>query len=121
MGMKCNNCDGSGWQTYEKTYVETLPKRQQKEVNAVIVGASDGIDHDLIIQMRNGATAASLEKSSNANLVRWHHQLQDDYEHRCKQAKSRGINVRDNTFPPIDPSFSAKSQVLMIYRWSTKC
>ena len=60
--MKCNNpgCNGRGWQTYESTYVATLKKHLQQELNAIIVGASDGIDLDMLTQMRNGATAASI-------------------------------------------------------------
>ena len=38
-GMKCNNpnCNGRGWQTYESTYVATLKKHLQQELNAIIV------------------------------------------------------------------------------------
>ena len=114
-GMKCNNpgCNGRGWQTYESTYVATLKKHLQQELNAIIVGASDGIDLDMLTQMRNGATAASIVKSSNANLVRWHDQLHSKYVTKCNEQINLGINVQVNTFPPLDPSWSTKSAVLL--------
>jgi|Transcript_25654 hypothetical protein len=31
VGLKCKDCNGSQWQSYEKTYVDTLSKKQQNE------------------------------------------------------------------------------------------
>jgi hypothetical protein len=83
IGMQCDKCNGPGWQTYEKTYVKTLPKRQQQQLNAIIVGASNGIDMDLLVQMRNSVSAAALEKTSRSNLIRRHNALADDYKNWC--------------------------------------
>jgi len=62
--MKCKNvtCNGKGWQTFESTYVATLPPRIQSVLNAQIVGASDGIGMDAVIQMRVGVTAAAFRE-----------------------------------------------------------
>ena len=35
VGMKCSTC-GKTWQSFEKSYVDTLPKRMRMELNAVI-------------------------------------------------------------------------------------
>lgn len=112
--MKCRDCTSSAWQTYEKTYVVSLPKIQQRELNAVVAGASDGIDHDIVVQMRCGSTAAQIQKTSEATLTVWHNQLMDDYTKRCKSSTSNGNNVVLRIFPPLDPTFSAKGP--SIYR-----
>ncbi|KAL7530832.1 hypothetical protein ACHAXR_003705 [Thalassiosira sp. AJA248-18] len=112
LGMKCNNvnCNGKGWQTFESSYVSTLPSRHQSAFNAQVVGASDGICMDLVIQMRVGVTASALEKTSRANLMRWHNnQLKDDYEHRVKTARDQGHTVLELAFPPANDLWVAKS------------
>jgi hypothetical protein len=102
IGMQCDKCNGPGWH-YEKTYVETLPKRQQQQLNAIIVGASNGIDMDLLVQMRNGVSAAVLEKTSQSNLIRRHNALADDYKNRCAVANSKPL-----AFPQLDDTLVAK-------------
>ena len=32
IGLKCKDCSGSQWQSFEKTYVDTLTKRQQNDL-----------------------------------------------------------------------------------------
>ena len=90
MGMKCNDtsCNGKRWQTFESTYVSTLPPRIQRELNAQVVGAADGICMEAVIQMRLGVTAAALEKTSRANLTIWHnYELRDKYKDRVKSVR----------------------------------
>eukprot|EP00573_Skeletonema_grethae_P010502 CAMPEP_0201700808 /NCGR_PEP_ID=MMETSP0578-20130828/30014_1 /ASSEMBLY_ACC=CAM_ASM_000663 /TAXON_ID=267565 /ORGANISM="Skeletonema grethea, Strain CCMP 1804" /LENGTH=238 /DNA_ID=CAMNT_0048187957 /DNA_START=21 /DNA_END=733 /DNA_ORIENTATION=+ len=75
MGMKCCSnggagCGGPGWQTFESTYVASLPLDLQLKLNAVIVGASGGIDMELIMRMRANNTAASIEDTSRATITR---------------------------------------------------
>jgi len=48
MGLKCNDCGGKGWQSYEKTYVDTLTKNQQDKLHAIIAGKRSGVDMDII-------------------------------------------------------------------------
>ncbi|KAL7535467.1 hypothetical protein ACHAXR_010412 [Thalassiosira sp. AJA248-18] len=112
MGMKCNSvhCNGKAWQTFESTYVATLPPRNQIALNAQVVGASDGICMDAVIQMRVGVTASALEKTSRANLTRWHNnKLKNEYQHRVRAARGNGHTVIDVTFPAVGDKWVAKS------------
>lgn len=84
IGMFCDHCKGTGWQTYEQTYVDTLTKEQKQKLNAVIVGSADGIDMDVVVQMRMGTSASSLEKTSRCNLIRRHCARKEVYTTRCK-------------------------------------
>eukprot|EP00986_Skeletonema_menzelii_P014998 scaffold10807_cov89-Skeletonema_menzelii.AAC.1 len=61
IGLKYKDCNGSQWQSYEKTYVDTLCKRKQNELHAVISGKRVGVDMGLIMDMRLGATASSRD------------------------------------------------------------
>jgi hypothetical protein len=72
IGMFCDRCNGAGWQSYEQTYVDMLTKQQKQKLNAVIVGSVDGIDMDVVVQMRMGTSASSLEKTSRSILIRRH-------------------------------------------------
>ena len=114
LGMKCNNpdCDGKGWQTYESTYVATLPPRLQKDLNALIVGASDGIDMDLVVEMRVGNTASSLEKSSRANLTRWHNQMKNAYTNKVENLRRLGYNVQEEVYPAVKEGWVAKAPAI---------
>lgn len=114
LGMKCNNpkCDGRGWQTYESTYVATLPPRLQKDLNALIVGASDGIDMDLVVEMRVGNTASSLEKSSRANLTRWHNQMKNAYTNKVENLRRLGYDVQEEVYPAVKEGWVAKAPAI---------
>ena len=58
IGLKCKDCNGSQWQSHEKTYVDTLSKRKQNELHAVVSGKRVGVDMGLIMDMRLGATVS---------------------------------------------------------------
>jgi hypothetical protein len=45
IGLTCGACNGRGWQSFEKTYVDTFPKKEQAELHAVI-GKRCGVDTD---------------------------------------------------------------------------
>ena len=110
MGMKCNCCDGKGWQTFESTSVSTLPPEDQHELNAQIVGASDGICMDAVVEMRVNVSASHLEKTSRANLKRWHTSLKSKYQRRVKASRSLiGNAVIEDGFPLLNDSWVAKS------------
>lgn len=109
MGMKCNRCNGKAWQTFESTYVSTLPPEDQHELNAQIVGASDGICMDAVVQMRVNVSASHLEKTSRVNLTRWHTSLKSDYKKKVKASRGMGNAVIEDGFPPMNESYVAKS------------
>ena len=46
IGLTCGACNGRGWQSFEKTYVDTFPKKEQAELHAVIAGKRCGVDTD---------------------------------------------------------------------------
>ncbi|KAL7533844.1 hypothetical protein ACHAXR_009080 [Thalassiosira sp. AJA248-18] len=115
MGMKCETCtDKKGWQTFESTYVATLPPNYRAMLNAQVVGASDGICMDLVVQMRLGSTASALEKTSRANLLRWRNDVvKSDYDRRVEQTRLsygeyHGLVV-ELTVPPLNDLWVAKS------------
>ncbi|KAL7492367.1 hypothetical protein ACHAWT_002552 [Skeletonema menzelii] len=113
MGMKCCNggagCGGPGWQTFESTYVATLPLDLQLKLNAVIVGASGGIDMELIMRMRANNSAASIEDTSRATLTKLYAGLEAIY-HRKVAATPGCISV---PFPAIDEFYVAKAEAIM--------
>ena len=53
---------------YEKSYVDTLSRDKKRQLNAIIVGQSNGIDMGLIRALRNGASADEVEKTARANF-----------------------------------------------------
>ena len=71
--------EGGGWQSYKYSYVETLPMSKQQRLNTIIFWASYGMNMLFVILMRNGSTAASLQKTSRANMSRWWSALKADY------------------------------------------
>ena len=89
IGMNCEAC-GMSWQTYEKGYVDTLPSHRQKELNAIIVGASDGIDMGLVRLLRSGMSARGVEKTCIANLAIWHKQMKDLWKVCCNTSIANG-------------------------------
>lgn len=111
IGMKCSECRGT-WQTYEKGYVDTLPKFRKKELNAVIVGGSDGIDMGLVTMMRSGATARSVHQTCVANLSRWHSEMKDDYETRVKKLRGQRVNIVQRAFKSIEITWAATQEKL---------
>ena len=114
IGMHCSNsmCKKS-WQTFEFGYVATLPKGRMKELNAVIVGKSDGIDLSLIIRMRSGSTAIGIERDCIASLQVWHDQLKADFEHRCNSTSALGFEVVATDFPSFPKRWPAKQEMLI--------
>lgn len=115
VGMSCSNaeCNQPGWQSLTKTYVDTLALWKQQELDAVVVGKSDGVAMDLVMQMRMGVTAATIEKTSRGNLERMHSALQVKYEEKCNGYTSNGIEVEEREFPDLDESLVAKSPCLV--------
>ncbi len=111
IGLKCTTCSGKQWQSFEKTYVDTLPRRKQHELHAIIAGKSNGVDMDLIIRMRMGETAAAIERSSQAHLEIYHSALQDEYNQKCRVATQHGYDVVLRDFPGVDPSHVAKATI----------
>ena len=61
IGMFCDRCKGTGWQTYEQAYVDV-----DKIAEAMLWGSADGIDMDVVVQMRTGTSASLLEKRAGA-------------------------------------------------------
>ena len=118
IGLTCNDCKGKGWQSFEKTYVDTLSKAQQSELNAVIAGKRNGVDFGIITQMRMGATAASIEKQSLAELTKLHAQWEENYDEKCRIAKRNGHDVVERSFPTLVESglvsFSAKPEIVTV-------
>lgn len=80
--MQCTECN-KRWQSVEKTYVDTLPQRRQHELRAIVVGKSNGVDMELILRMRMGETAATIQNTSRANLELYHSALQNEYDENC--------------------------------------
>eukprot|EP00956_Cyclotella_meneghiniana_P042009 scaffold248301_cov116-Cyclotella_meneghiniana.AAC.1 len=114
VGMRCSNeqCNGT-WQSFEKSYVDTLPKHIQMMLNAIIVGRSNGVDMSLVLRLRSGDSAASVERSSRAGLSIWHSQLKSQYDSECKAKRGAGMNVQVEEFPPLDNSWVPKQEMLM--------
>ena len=122
IGMRCEACNGKGWQTYEATYMYTLQLWQRLKLNAVVVGASDGVDMDVIVPMRNGSSAAVMAKSCAANHKRKHSQLWSGYKSKCDCARKRAkIEVAE--YPPVNPShyLSARSATKSMIRDFLAC
>ena len=113
VGMGCTTCNRT-WQSFKKGYVETLPKYKQKELDAIIVGNANGIDMELVVMLRSGSSALSIQRACFANLIRWHEQLRDGYLHRCQLQRALGMIVDPRPFPLApDPSWAAKQEMLM--------
>lgn len=114
MGMKCcgnggAGCGGPGWQTVESTYVATLPLDLQLKLDAVIVGASGGIDMELIMRMRANNTATSIEETSRATITKLYAGLEDVYNR--KVAATPGCLL--HPFPAVDQYYVAKDVAIM--------
>eukprot|EP00986_Skeletonema_menzelii_P007584 scaffold2980_cov141-Skeletonema_menzelii.AAC.14 len=107
-----------GWQSFEKTYVDTLPKKQQDELHAVIAGRRCGVDTDIIMQMRLGATASTVAKESLANITKLHAMWEEDYDEKCRVATVNGFDVVERAFPSLGESglqaFAAKADIITI-------
>mmetsp|Transcript_25656 Transcript_25656/g.51479 ORF Transcript_25656/g.51479 Transcript_25656/m.51479 type:complete len:301 (-) Transcript_25656:403-1305(-) len=116
VGLKCKDCNGSQWQSYEKTYVDTLSKKQQNELNAVVSGKRNGVDMGLIIDMRLGATASTIARKSLAHATRRHAQWEEEYEMNCRKLRGLGFDVVEQEFPDLNESgmhdFVAKSDIV---------
>ena len=110
--MSCSRCNAT-WQTYEKGYVDTLPKSKQMELNAVIVGKSDGVDMSLVTMMRSGDNPANVERTCTANLHRWHNSLKDAYKRQCRSERALGRNVVEREFPEMEMGWVAKAPLCM--------
>ncbi|KAL7531651.1 hypothetical protein ACHAXR_006429 [Thalassiosira sp. AJA248-18] len=110
--MSCSECSKT-WQTYEKGYVDTLDKEKQMELDAIIVGKSNGIDMGLVTLLRSGDSALSVQRTCIANLVRSHEQLKASYVNRCKKKRDMNINIVERAFPNVDISWAAKQEQAM--------
>ena len=111
--LKCGRCDNPGWQSIEKTYVDTLPLWQQRKLNAIIVGRATGVSMDLIRMMRTGITAASIERTCRSNLECWHAALEDEYNEKCEAQRQLGNDVVNQVFPRPDDKYVAKAQIVI--------
>jgi len=67
ISLKCKYCNKTTM-AYEKSYVDTLSRDKKRQLNAIIVGQSYGIDMGLIRALRNGVSADEVEKTARANL-----------------------------------------------------
>ncbi len=122
IGLTCRDCGGaggsSGWQSFEKTYVDTLSKKQQNELHAVVAGKRNGVDTDVIMRMRLGATASAIARENLANLTKLHAQWEDEYEENCRIATEMGYDVVEQVFPTLEESdllaYCAKSEIVII-------
>jgi len=86
-----------------------LPLDIQQRLNAIIVGASGGIDMELIMRMRLNNTAASIEDTSRAEITRLYAGLEVAYQR--KVAATPG-SVR-KPFPAVNQQFVAKAVAAM--------
>jgi hypothetical protein len=111
--LKCGRCNNPGWQSIEKTYVDTLPLWQQRQLNAIIVGRATGVCMDLIRMMRTGITAASIERTCRSNLECWHAALEDEYNEKCEAQRQLGNDVVNQVFPRPDDKYVVKSQIVI--------
>lgn len=118
IGLTCGACNGRGWQSYEKTYVDTWPKKEQAELHAVIAGKRCGVDTDIIMQMRVGATASAVAKESLANIAKLHAMWEEEYDEQCRIATANGFDVVEREFPSLGESglqaFAAKAGIFTI-------
>ena len=111
IGLKCP-CGGKQFQSTETTYVNTLRRPQQLQLDAVIAGKSNGVGMDLILQMRMGVLAATIEGASRAFLEMHHAALLDTYNAKCRSATQLGYDVVIKEFPKVDESHVAKQASL---------
>ncbi|EJK67852.1 hypothetical protein THAOC_11051, partial [Thalassiosira oceanica] len=111
IGLKCfNQACRATFQSYEASYVQTLPKCMQT-LNAIVAGAADGVDMEIVVDLRLGHSAKSIEDASRANLTRYHNQRRDIYEQKCATLRSNNIAIEARAFPQLDDSlWSARLQ-----------
>jgi len=110
IGLKCNKptcADKPGFQSFEKSYVDTLHPRHRQKLDAVVVGSADGIDMALVFDMRMGNSASSLEDASRAYLTVWWNSYKDEYKAKVESAKKLGPVV-DEEFPDLIDRYVAK-------------
>ena len=53
---------------------------------------------ELILRMRMGETAATIQNTSRANLELYHSALQNEYDENCCIATERGFDVVNQDF-----------------------
>ena len=71
----CKDCNGTGWQSCEKTLVVKLSKQQQNLLHAVVAGKRYDVDTDIIMQTRVGATTSAIACDSlSTYLIKLHAQ-----------------------------------------------
>ena len=118
IGLSCRACKGQGWQSYEKTYVDTLSKKQQDELHAVIAGKRCGVDTEIIMQMRHGAMPSVIARESLANLTKLHAQWEEEYDENCRIATQNGFDVVERAFPSLAESglkdYAASSDIVTV-------
>ncbi|KAL7531878.1 hypothetical protein ACHAXR_004286 [Thalassiosira sp. AJA248-18] len=83
------------------------------ELDAIIVGKSNGVDMGLVTLLRSGDSALSVQRTCIANLVRWHEQLKASYINRCKEKRDMKINIVEREFPNVDVRWAAKQEQAM--------
>lgn len=111
IGLKCfNRACRATFQSYEESYVQTLPKHM-RTLNAIIAGAADGVDMEIVVDLRIGHSAKSVEDASRANLMRYHNQRRAAYEQKCATLTSTNIAVEDRAFPSLDDSLVCKASM----------
>ena len=111
IGLKCP-CGGKQFQSTETTYVKSLRRQQQLQLDAVIAGKSNGVGMDLILQMRMGVLPATIEGTSRAFLEMQHAALLDTYNAKCRSHTQLGYDVVIKEFPKVDESHVAKQASL---------
>jgi len=102
IGLKCFNpgCRAT-FQSYEASYLDTLPKHM-RTLNAIVAGAADGVDMEIVVDLRMGASAKSVEDASRANLTRYHNQREAVYKQKCATFQSNGVAIEERAFPTVD-------------------
>ena len=88
--------------------MDTLPSHCQKELNVIIVGASDGIGMGLVWLLRSEMSDRGVEKTCIANLAIWNEHLKDLWKVRCNAAIANGYNISEELFPSVPYLVAAK-------------
>lgn len=114
MGLRCTSTScGKTWQSFEKGYVDTLPKQTRGKLNAIIVGKSDGIDMELVTSIRSGDSAANIQRNCVANLMRWHSEMKTCYRSRRRGKERLGVRVGPERFPKVEYRWAAKQEQIL--------
>ena len=93
--------------------MDSLSLYKRGQLNAVFVGKSTGVDSELIMQMRIGVTAATIEKTCRGTLELLYSALENEYDEKCATQRRFGYDVENREFPKLEETYVAKSAILV--------